>query len=87
MVPARQAQLAKAFLEAGFDVVGLHECRLPSSSICAVGNTQLCTLAALEATTVAAYGSGPGLPTSATLPSFTKTPLVCWSPFAPRPSP
>ena len=37
MVPARQAQIAKAFLEAGFDVVGLHECRLPSSSICAVG--------------------------------------------------
>ena len=38
MVSARQAQLAKAFMEAGFDVVGLHECRLPSSSICVVGN-------------------------------------------------
>ena len=29
-IPARQAQLAKAFLEAGYDAIGLQECRLPS---------------------------------------------------------
>ena len=46
MIPARQAQLAKAFLGAGYDVIGLHECRLPGGSICTVGK---CT---------AAYSSG-----------------------------
>ena len=44
MVPARQAQLAKAFLEAGFDAVGLHECRLPGSSICAAVKIHNCIL-------------------------------------------
>ena len=87
MVYAQQAQLAKAFMEAGFDVVGLHECRLPSSSICVVGNTQLYTPAAMQATTDAAYGLEPGSPTSVTLLSFMKTPLAYWFPFAPRPSP
>ena len=37
MAPARQAQLAKACLGAGFDAIGLHECRLPGSNTCTVG--------------------------------------------------
>jgi exonuclease III len=36
-ISARQALLAKHFFEAGFDVIGLHECRLPATQFSQAG--------------------------------------------------
>ena len=36
-IPARQAQLARSFLKANVDVIGLNECRLLVGQVCTVG--------------------------------------------------